>query len=330
MNKSKLFEKFQCYGRHPDRDGVETVLTLPTAIGEGYRREISLGPGLKLYLEHYTLREQLCARVVPEHYPLGISLCMSGRLNWTPDLPGPVPTYRTLPGQFDMSVSGSDMDNGYIECMPHEPILLISLLIEPDNLPYLDLGKNIMANLPFSMTGSPKLISYVNYRLSPSMDIAARQLMNCNHTGTAKTIYLTAKSLEIIALVMGHFQPQNFCAVCLPKALGRLPSVREKEQLYKVRSILDRQYHDPPSLSSLARQSGLNQTKLKKGFKQLFHTTISSYVLSLRMEQGHKLLGKGDTTVSEVAYKVGYANRAHFTRAFSRQFGYPPVSLLRR
>ncbi|WP_321413862.1 hypothetical protein [uncultured Desulfobacter sp.] len=69
MDKFRLFEQFQCYGKHPDQDEAETVLTLPGAIGEGYRREISLEPGLKLYLEHYTLKEQLCARVASEHYP---------------------------------------------------------------------------------------------------------------------------------------------------------------------------------------------------------------------------------------------------------------------
>ncbi len=42
MDKSRLFEQFQCYGKHPEQDGAEIVLTLPGAIGEGYRREISL------------------------------------------------------------------------------------------------------------------------------------------------------------------------------------------------------------------------------------------------------------------------------------------------
>ncbi len=324
MNTSRLFEQFQCYGGHPARDGAETVRTLPHAIGKGYRREISLEPGLKLYLEHYTLKEQLCARVIPEHYFLGITLCMSGRLNWTQDRPGPVPTYQTLPGQFEMCLSGSDLDNGIIEGMPHDPILLISLLIEPDRLPYREMSKRIMGGLPFAKAQASEPLPYVKNSLSPSMGMAARQLMDCRFTGTAKTIYLTAKSLEIIALAMGRFKSPS-----LPEAHGRLPSSREKEQLYQVRQILDRQYHDPPTLAALARQTGLNQTKLKKGFKHLFHTTISAYVLSRRMEKGHELLEKGDTTVSEVAYQVGYANRAHFTRAFTRQFNYPPVTLLK-
>ncbi|WP_051958089.1 helix-turn-helix transcriptional regulator [Desulfobacter vibrioformis] len=330
MNESRLFEQFQCYGRRPDREGNETVLTLSRAIGEGYRREIPLGPGLKLYLENYTLKEQLSARVVPEKCPLGISLCISGRLNWIPDRPGPVPAYRTLSGQFDISVSGSDMDDGFIECMPHEPIRLISLLIEPDRLPCRAVHADIMESLPFASPASrTQLFSYMKHHLNPSMDMAARQLMNCRLTGISKTFYLTAKSLEIIALALGSLENASTFLSALPPGHGRRVGSREKEALYQVRHILDQQYPDPPSLAQLARQTGLNQTKLKKGFKLLFNTTISSYVLTRRMEKGHDLLKKGETTVSEVAYKVGYANRAHFTRAFTRQFGYPPVDLLR-
>ncbi|MCG8552664.1 MAG: AraC family transcriptional regulator [Desulfobacterales bacterium] len=329
MNKLRLFEQFQCYGKHPDRDGAETVLTLPGAIGEGYRREISLEAGLKLYLEHYTLKEQLSARVIPEHYSLGICLCMSGRLNWIQDRPGPVSTYRILPGQFEMCLSGADMDNGIIECMPHEPILLISLLIEPDRLPYPEMGKRIIGNLSFAKAQASEQFPYVKHSLSPSMGTAARQLMDCRFTGTSKNIYLTAKSLEIIALALGSFEPHSL-SPDRPGGLGRFPAGREREQLCRVRQILDHQYHDPPGLARLARQTGLNQTKLKKGFKRLFHTTISSYILSRRMEAGHNLLEKGGTTVSEVAYQVGYANRAHFTRAFTRKFNYPPVALLKQ
>ena len=60
MDKFRLFEQFQCYGKHPDQDEAETVLTLPGAIGEGYRREI---PGTRvkaLFGTLYIKRTALC------------------------------------------------------------------------------------------------------------------------------------------------------------------------------------------------------------------------------------------------------------------------------
>lgn len=328
INKNILFERFQSYGQQPGKNELETVLTIPGDIGEGYRREISLGPGLKFYVEHYTVNEKMCARVVPEYFTLGLSICMSGHLNWTPAGPGQLPTYRTWSGQFDLSLSRSKIDNGYIECLPHEPVLLVSLLIEPDMLPYESVREGLMKALPFSMAESSDIFSHTKQPLSPRMGVAVRQLMACNFNGTAKTIYLTSKAFELIALAMDHFSTAPI-PLSLTESRKRPPCSREREQLCRVRSILDRQYPNPPSLDRLARQTGLNQTKLKKGFKHLFHTTISSYLLNRRMEKGRELLQKGDTNVSEVAFKVGYANRAHFTRAFTRQFGYPPVTLLK-
>ncbi len=85
-------------------------------------------------------------------------------------------------------------------------------------------------------------------------------MINCRLSGATKTIYLTAKSLEIIALAMGFSQTGSFFSSDSPKAHGHLPGAREKEQLNLAWRILDRQYHDPPGLDLLARQTGPNQT----------------------------------------------------------------------
>lgn len=331
MDKKRLFERFQRYGTDSENDTEERVLTLPGSIGEGFRREIPLSSGLKLYLEHYTLRERMAARVVPEHSPLGISVCMSGRINWTPESPRPNPAYLTRPGEFDLSVSGANTDSGFIECLPHDPILLISLLISPDQMGYLGPGQKRLNNLiPESGSAgkSAHVFSHYKNRFSSSMGMAARQLIHCNLQGTAKQVYLTAKTLELIALTMDRLDGKD-SSLPVQEAFA-LPGPREKEQLCLARKILDKNFAASPGLGSLARQIGLNQTKLKKGFKQLFNTTVSAYLLDRRMEKGKMLLEKGDTTVSEVAFRVGYANRTHFTRAFTRYFGYTPVSILNR
>ena len=331
LDKKRLFERFQRYGAGTSGQTTERVLNLSASIGEGYRREILLGPGLKLYLEHYKLRERMTARVVPERFPLGISVCMSGRLNWTPEAPGPHPTYPTRSGDFDLSVSKANTDNGFIECLPHDPILLISLLISPGRMGCLVPVQKMLDSLirGKGLAQDPSLISYhCKHRLPSSMGMVARQLMQCELRGPAKQIYLTSKALELTALVMDQLGGKE-SLLHVPDS-PVLPGFKEREQLDLARKILDQHFDAPPGLALLARQTGLNQTKLKKGFKQLFNTTVSAYVLGRRMETGQTLLKKGDTTVSEVAFRVGYANRAHFSRAFTRYFGCTPVSVLKR
>lgn len=81
---------------------------------------------------------------------------------------------------------------------------------------------------------------------------------------------------------------------------------------------------DPPSLLALARQVGLNDFKLKRGFRQVFGTTAFGYLHDQRMERARQLLEERRFNVTEVACTVGYANPSHFAAAFKRKFGVNP------
>jgi AraC-like DNA-binding protein len=67
---------------------------------------------------------------------------------------------------------------------------------------------------------------------------------------------------------------------------------------------------------------GVNQTKLKAGFRRLIGKTIHQYVMHCRMERASDLLLTGDYPVAEGL--VGYEYTANFTAAFKRTFGRVP------
>ena len=75
---------------------------------------------------------------------------------------------------------------------------------------------------------------------------------------------------------------------------------------------------------TLARQVGLNDYKLKLGFRQMLGTTVFGYLHQCRMEQARHLLATKDVTVTEVVRAVGYSNRGHFAAAFKRKYGVTP------
>ena len=61
-------------------------------------------------------------------------------------------------------------------------------------------------------------------------------------------------------------------------------------RIHQAKDILIRQIDNPPSLLSLARQVGINDFKLKQGFRQVFGTTVFGYLHSHRMERAAQLL----------------------------------------
>ena len=87
--------------------------------------------------------------------------------------------------------------------------------------------------------------------------------------------------------------------------------------------LLRQRLSDPPSLLELARLIGLNDYKLKQGFRQVFNTTVFGYLTQRRMEKACQLLVQRHT-VAVVAAAVGYASPTAFSGAFRRRFGISP------
>lgn len=80
----------------------------------------------------------------------------------------------------------------------------------------------------------------------------------------------------------------------------------------------------------LAQTVGLNEFKLKNGFRQIFGTTVFKHLHNCRMEKARQLLEEGNYTVTQVAWTVGFANRGDFAAAFRRKFGVNPSIYLRK
>jgi AraC-like DNA-binding protein len=77
-------------------------------------------------------------------------------------------------------------------------------------------------------------------------------------------------------------------------------------------------------LAELARLCGLNEFKLKKGYKEAFGATVFGHFNSMRMKQALLLLRNTDRSITEIAYETGYAHSQHFNRAFKKEFGISP------
>jgi len=96
------------------------------------------------------------------------------------------------------------------------------------------------------------------------------------------------------------------------------------EKLHKVALIIEQNIQAPLSIALLSKTSGLNEYKLKKGFKQLYGISMTSYLQNLRMSKAKELLQDTDKTISEIAYELGFSHSQHFHRAFKKTFDTVP------
>lgn len=78
------------------------------------------------------------------------------------------------------------------------------------------------------------------------------------------------------------------------------------------------------SLRDIAERIGMHPSHLSRLFHQETGQTFSDYRLKLRMEQAKRMIASG-RKVNEVHAAIGFKNVAHFSRAFTRYWGKPPV-----
>lgn len=100
----------------------------------------------------------------------------------------------------------------------------------------------------------------------------------------------------------------------------------DEEALLAAANYLEKYLAEDHSIAKISRRVHLNEFKLKKGFRELFDTTVFGYLREKRMEHAGELLKRASSSVIEVANAVGYSNPSHFARAFKEHHGMLPKS----
>lgn len=104
----------------------------------------------------------------------------------------------------------------------------------------------------------------------------------------------------------------------------------DREKMILAREILLQRIGEPITIKELSRKVGTNECYLKKGFKELFGTTIFEYYQNQRMDHARYLLYEKGLSVTEVSALLGYSSISHFSTAFKRHTGIKPCELLLR
>ena len=109
-----------------------------------------------------------------------------------------------------------------------------------------------------------------------------------------------------------------------------LASEAEREKITKAREILLQHIGEPITIKELSRKVAINECYLKKGFKEMFGTTIFDFYQGQRMEHAKYLLYEKGLSVTDVSALLGYSSISHFSTAFKKHTGLKPCELLMR
>lgn len=83
------------------------------------------------------------------------------------------------------------------------------------------------------------------------------------------------------------------------------------------------------TVASLAREVAMSRSAFAARFRELVGETPMQFLTRWRMHVATTWLREGDTTVAELASRLGYRSEAAFSRAFKRVIGVPPGGVRR-
>ncbi len=165
-------------------------------------------------------------------------------------------------------------------------------------------------------------LSRENLPISFNMHQCIRDMMNCTCTGGLKLLFLQSKCIELLSLQAQMYED------ALGKTSSRIiTGPQDKDRILYAREYLLQHIVEPPSLTELAKVAGINEFKLKQGFKQVFNNTVYGYLSDYKLDQARELLLQGNMAIKEVSDNLGYSSVQHFSNAFRKKFGLPPGSM---
>lgn len=147
---------------------------------------------------------------------------------------------------------------------------------------------------------------------------AVNAIVQCKYQEKLKKMFLLSKSIELLVL---QAEAYNNVQTSNP---GYLRHDYDKDRVIYAREYLVQHLDTPPTLSELSKIAGINEYKLKRGFKEVFGNTVFGYLAETRLELAKNDLLEGIKSTTDIALELGYSSVQHFSGAFKQKFGMSP------
>lgn len=100
--------------------------------------------------------------------------------------------------------------------------------------------------------------------------------------------------------------------------------------LLLAQELVHAHFRDRVGLTAIARAVGISPSRLARGFRAHFGTTLGDYVRRLRVEWVAGQLTRPSMSLSELGIAAGFSDQSHLTREFRRRLGMTPAEWRRR
>ena len=271
--------------------------------------EIRIGHALSSFTSLFSFASTNDSDVVRLHFGLKGDYCFTHKqLNQSFDLIGGHHNMMYSKG-FDMVVENKTLEIETFGIQFPKPLFL--KFTENANDQLKRFSEQIIA-------GKSVLFSESWGSINSGIQQVIHQIIHSGFSDELQKLFLLSKSIELIVLCA------DSCRILSEKNHLYIKTATDKEKIIAVRDLINERVHCPPNLSEIARTVGLNEYKLKKGFKEVFDNTVFGYLTEQRLLLAKQYLQDTNKTAAEISVQLGYATPQHFNNAFKKKFGTTP------
>ena len=193
------------------------------------------------------------------------------------------------------------------------------LAISPDD-PYsaLQIAPSRVISFMF-ISEQPIQSGVVDCNDDPRFSILFRKMLQYQNLNQQSSYYMALSvAYEILALIA---EKQNMTYY----------QVSKNTPFLEVRDLLVNHFGDPSlDTSAFAEKYGFSSKYFRERFRELFGSTPTQYLISLRLNEAARLLSNGTHNVKQAAEAVGFSDIYYFSRLFKKRFQCPPSNYRNR
>lgn len=214
---------------------------------------------------------------------------------------------------------------GYFDFTPGQYIEYVDICLNDDLFAKITESYRIpfeklliaIANNSFEKIGSQSI------KTTLRMKAVLNEVLSCHPNMHIKKAYFIHKLVELMLLQLDAAPDPK------QETKGRMicKTPQDYQKLEQAKDILLADLICPPRLNALARKVGINDYKLKKGFKEVYKNTVMGYLSEHKLTLANEMIQSKQYTISEICDKLGYKSLSHFSRSFKKRFNINPSTV---
>jgi AraC-like DNA-binding protein len=161
------------------------------------------------------------------------------------------------------------------------------------------------------------------FPLIPDAAVIMKQIGNVSFAGDVRNIWIEAKVLELISVILDWHRR-------LETAAGLPLKEQDRLGIAEAMHYAGEHFSEPLTLEVLAKQAAMSLSKFTAVFRTYTGLSAASYIRRLRMDQAMYLLKNTTAPLSDIAGMVGYKHQSRFSALFREQFGVMPSEFRKR